>query len=129
VTTLPSIQGACPPANAPGANCAAFNQAVRFVNGGSLDGQPVESSYTNWLPSLNLRGFLSDTLQARFAISRAMVRPEMYQLQPFTNLSINFQPDGYTLNPTTPFTGVGGNPARRRTTTPAWSGISRPPEA
>nr|WP_316629403.1 TonB-dependent receptor [uncultured Brevundimonas sp.] len=113
VTTLPSITGACPPANTPNADCTAFNQAVRFVNGGSLDGKPVESSYTNWLPSLNLRGFVRDDLQLRVAVSRAMVRPEMYQLQPFTNLSINFQPDGYTLNPTTPFTGVGGNPALR----------------
>lgn len=111
VTTLPTIQGLCPPVNAPAADCTAFNRAVQFVNGGSLDGQPVENSYTNWLPSLNLRGFLSDSLQARFAVSRAMVRPEMYQLQPFTNLSINFQADGYTLDPTTPFTGVGGNPA------------------
>lgn len=106
VTTLPVIAGACPTT----ANCTAFNRAVQFSRGGSLDGQDVSTSYTNYLPSLNLRVFLDDDLQLRLAASQAMVRPEMYQLQPFTNLSINFQPDGYTLNPTTPFTGVGGNP-------------------
>ncbi len=110
IITLPSITGSCPPANAPGADCTAFNRAVQFTNGGALDGTDVSKEYTNVLPSLNLRGFVTDTLQARFAVSRAILRPEMYQLQPFTNLSINFQPDGYTLNPTTPYTGTGGNP-------------------
>lgn len=110
VTTLPVLQGACPPPNFPNADCTAFNQAVQFANGGSLDGQPVENSYTNVLPSLNLRLFLQDNLQARFAVSRAMVRPEMYQLQPFTNLSINFEADGFTLDDVAPFTGIGGNP-------------------
>ncbi|OGN52070.1 MAG: hypothetical protein A2352_07445 [Caulobacterales bacterium RIFOXYB1_FULL_67_16] len=107
VITLPSITGSCPAA----ADCTAFNQAVQFVSGGALDaGADISKEYTNVLPSLNLRAFLTDTLQARVAVSRAIVRPEMYQLQPFTNLSINFESDGYTLNPTTPFTGTGGNP-------------------
>ena len=111
VTTLPTIAGACPPVGNPGADCTDFNEAVAFATGGSLDGQPIEHSYTDILPSLNLRVFLAEDLQARFAVSRAMVRPEMYQLQPFTNLSINFEADGYTLDDVAPFTGVGGNPA------------------
>ncbi|WAC58728.1 TonB-dependent receptor [Brevundimonas sp. SL130] len=107
IITLPSISGSCPT----GADCTDFNQAVQFVSGGALDaGADVSKEYTNVLPSLNLRAFLTDSLQARVAVSRAIVRPEMYQLQPFTNLSINFQSDGYTLNETTPFTGTGGNP-------------------
>lgn len=110
VTTLPVIQGTCPPIANPGADCTAFNQAVAFSTGGSLDGAAVSNSYTDVLPSFNLRVFLADGLQARFAVSRAMVRPEMYQLQPFTNLSINFEADGYTLDDVAPFTGIGGNP-------------------
>ena len=107
VITLPSITGACPT----GADCTDFNEAVQFVSGGPLDaGADVSKEYTNVLPSLNLRAFLTETLQARVAVSRAILRPEMYQLQPFTNLSINFEADGYTLNPTTPYTGTGGNP-------------------
>jgi len=110
IITLPSITTSCPPANNPAADCTAFNRARQFVNGGPLGGSDISKEYTNVLPSLNLRAFLTDTLQARFAVSRAILRPEMYQLQPFTNLSINFQPDGVTLNPTTPYTGTGGNP-------------------
>lgn len=110
VITLPAITTACPPATNPGADCTAFNRAVQFANGGPLDGADISKEYTNVLPSLNLRAFLTDTLQARFAVSRAILRPEMYQLQPFTNLAINFEPDGVTLNPTTPYTGTGGNP-------------------
>ncbi|HEY0925181.1 TonB-dependent receptor [Brevundimonas sp.] len=111
ITTLPVISGACPPVGNPTADCTAFNRAVAFSSGGSLDGASVDHSYTDVLPSFNLRVFLTDDLQARFAVSRAMVRPEMYQLQPFTNLSINFEADGYTLDDVAPFTGVGGNPA------------------
>lgn len=110
VTTLPVIQGQCPPAGGGVVDCTAFNRARQFSTGGSLDGQPVSTGYDNWLPSLNIRAFLRDDLQLRLAASKAIVRPEMYQLQPFTNLSINFLSDGYTLDPTTPFTGVGGNP-------------------
>jgi TonB-dependent receptor len=107
VVTLPSITGSCPAS----ANCTDFNRAVQFVSGGALAaGADISKEYTNVLPSLNLRAFLTETLQARVAVSRAILRPEMYQLQPFTNLSINFQSDGYTLNATTPFTGTGGNP-------------------
>ncbi len=111
VTTLPVISGACPPVGDPGADCTAFNAAVAFSTGGSLDGADVSHSYTDVLPSLNLRVFLAEGLQLRAAVSRAMVRPEMYQLQPFTNLSINFEADGYTLDDVSPFTGNGGNPS------------------
>jgi TonB-dependent receptor len=111
VITLPSITGSCPPASNAAADCTDFNEAVQFVSGGALDaGADVSKEYTNVLPSLNLRAFLTDTLQARVAVSRAILRPEMYQLQPFTNLSINFQSDGYTLDATSPYTGTGGNP-------------------
>lgn len=107
ITTLPVISGVCPAL----ADCTAFNQAVAFASGGSLDGQDVSHSYTNYLPSLNLRVFLREDLQLRAAVSQAMVRPEMYQLQPFSNLSINFEADGYTLDNVSPFTGSGGNPS------------------
>lgn len=106
VTTLPTISGSCPAA----ADCTGFNAAVAFVTGGSLDGETVQKEYTNVLPSFNLRLFLRDDLQLRFAASQAMVRPEMYQLQPFTNLGINFEADGYTLDDVAPFTGTAGNP-------------------
>ena len=110
VTTLPTINGTCPTVQNPVGDCTGFNAARAFTLGGSLDGQSVQKEYTNVLPSLNLRVFLRDDLQLRFAASQAMVRPEMYQMQPFTNLAINFEADGYTLDDLNPFTGTAGNP-------------------
>lgn len=95
------------------AACADFNQAVAFTSGGALAGVPYKSEYTEVLPSLNLRAHLSDNLQLRLAASRAMVRPDFNQLQPFTELQINFEADGYTLDATAPFTGTAGNPTLR----------------
>ena len=65
----------------------------------------VASSYTKALPSLNLRVHLTDTLQWRIALSKALSRPTFDQLNP--NLSIAQQ------NPAqapVPQTGSSGNP-------------------
>lgn len=107
---LPTINGQCPPVANPAADCTAFNRARAFATGGSIAGVNVEHDYTNVLPSFNLRVFLGEDVQARFAVSKAMVRPELGQMQPYTNLSINFEADGYTLDDVAPFTGIGGNP-------------------
>ncbi|WP_198118162.1 TonB-dependent receptor [Massilia rhizosphaerae] len=45
------------------------------------------NSYNNWLPSLNLRLKYSDKLQFRFALAKAMSRPDFGQLQVQTTLS------------------------------------------
>jgi TonB-dependent receptor len=95
------------------AQCADYNDAVTFSQGGVLDAVPAGGSYDNWLPSLNIRAHLSDDLQLRFAASRAMVRPDFNQMQPYTQLAINFEADGYTLDPVAPFTGTAGNPNLR----------------
>jgi TonB-dependent receptor len=47
----------------------------------------VHNSYSNWLPSLNLRLKYSDKLQFRFAIAKAMSRPDFGQLQVQTTLN------------------------------------------
>jgi len=47
------------------------------------------NSYTNVLPSLNLRMKASDQLQFRAAFSKGIARPEFYQLQTYTTLSQN----------------------------------------
>ncbi len=95
------------------AACADFNQAYAFSQGGVIQGVGVSNDYTEVLPSLNLRLHLRDDLQLRFAASRAMVRPDFNQMQPYTTLTVNFQADGYTLDPNTPYTGTGGNPNLR----------------
>ncbi|KQQ45771.1 TonB-dependent receptor [Duganella sp. Leaf126] len=48
--------------------------------------QSYSNSYNNWLPSLNLRLKASDQLQFRFAVAKAMARPDFNQLQVQTTL-------------------------------------------
>jgi len=45
------------------------------------------NTYTDVLPSLNLRFHLTDNLQARVAVAKAIARPDFSQLQAFTTLS------------------------------------------
>src|SRR5471032_1149286 len=51
--------------------------------------QSFENVYTKVLPSLNLRMKVSDELQFRAALSRGMSRPDFYQLQAYTTLSMD----------------------------------------
>lgn len=99
------------------ANCAIITQAATFAAGdiGALTGT-AKHSYTDVLPSLNLRFFLQDNLYLRLAAAKAIVRPTFTQLNPFTTLSFSFDaatgaPNGVGVNgATTAFTGVAGNP-------------------
>src|SRR3546814_8068312 len=43
--------------------------------------------YTEVLPSLNLRYHITDTLQARFAASRGLSRPQFYDMRAIFNLT------------------------------------------
>jgi TonB-dependent receptor len=47
----------------------------------------ANNSYDNWLPSLNLRMKYNDQLQFRFAVAKAMSRPDFGQLQVQTSLN------------------------------------------
>jgi iron complex outermembrane receptor protein len=49
--------------------------------------QGFQHSYTNALPSLNLKMSVSDKLQFRFAYAKAISRPDFSQLQAYTTLS------------------------------------------
>ena len=49
----------------------------------------VDNSYTNALPSLNLRMKVGNELQFRTAFSQGMTRPEFYQMQAYTTLNQN----------------------------------------
>src|SRR3546814_20134922 len=51
--------------------------------------------YTEVLPSLNLRYHITDTLQARFAASRGLSRPQFYDMRAIFPLTENYrQPTG-----------------------------------
>ncbi len=51
--------------------------------------QTFEHVYVKALPSLNLRMKVGEDLQFRVGMSRGMSRPDFYQLQAYTNLSID----------------------------------------
>ena len=53
------------------------------------DKQTFNNSYTNVLPSLNLRLKPSNELQFRAAFSKGITRPDFYQMQAYTTLSQN----------------------------------------
>lgn len=66
-----------------------------------------ETQYTDVLPSLNLRFKFTETLQARFAIAKALSRPDFSQLQAFTTLGSGIDTTSGVQN----YTGSGnGNP-------------------
>lgn len=111
--TSPCVVGT---GGATAADCAIQAQAIAFSQG-NIGGQVSQSSssYTDVLPSLNLRFFLLDNLQLRFAAAKAIVRPTFSQLNAFTNLSFAFDNNGIANGVgvngrRTAFTGTSGNP-------------------
>lgn len=67
---------------------AAVTGQDKLINIASFaEAQSYKNSYDNWLPSLNLRLKATDQLQFRFAVAKAMSRPDFNQLQVQTTLS------------------------------------------
>ena len=91
------------------ATCAA---AKAFAAGGTIVTGSTKSDYTDVLPSLNLRLHVTPQLQVRFAASKAIVRPTLSQLQPYTALGFDFTTSG-TTTVYNGATGTGGNPNLR----------------
>ncbi|MDR6533280.1 TonB-dependent receptor [Caulobacter rhizosphaerae] len=114
VASLQGTPGACA-AVTPAISCTAFNNAYAFTQGGSIAGGSSSNSYTDVLPSANLRFFLKDDLQFRLAAAKAIVRPTFSQMQSYTNLSFNFEADGFTPKAIDPRSGSGGNPLLKPT--------------
>lgn len=83
-TTVPSVtQGQQVPALVP------FAVPMNFDN-----------SYTDALPTLNLRMKASEDLQFRFAVGKSISRPALNQLQAYTTLNMNVDLDNNTNPPT-----------------------------
>ncbi len=99
------------------ADCNLLATAYAFA-GGNIGGltQAQSGSYTDVLPSLNVRFFLQDNLQLRLAAAKAIVRPTFAQLNPFTTLGFAFDSATGIANGIgtggriTAFTGTAGNP-------------------
>ena len=114
-TCTPGVGGAT------AADCALLASAQAFSTGdigGAI--QNSDGSYTDVLPSLNLRFFLMDNLQLRLAAAKAIVRPTFSQLNPFTQLGFAFDANGIANGVgvggrRTAFTGTTGNAELRPT--------------
>lgn len=99
----------------PTLDCSAFNAAYAFTQGGAtLPPVDASNSYTDVLPTLNLRFFLTDDLQLRFAAGRAISRPSFAQMVPYTTLGFDFI-NGYYPNPVGYAEASGGNPKLKPT--------------
>lgn len=94
--------------------CAGLAAALAFSNnggGGRLSDATYQNSYTDVLPTLNLRFKVTDEFQLRFAAGRAMVRPNFSQLRPYASLSFTLDPVLPVLLPQPQgLTGQAGNP-------------------
>lgn len=97
-------------------DCANYAAAFKFAGGTITQPTTGNGSYTDVLPSLNLRFFLKDNLQLRLAAAKAIVRPTFAQLNPYVSLSYSFDSvtgigTGVGANgQLTPFVGSAGNP-------------------
>jgi TonB-dependent receptor len=109
--SLPTITTGCPGGGAASeTNCPDIYHAMQFAAGGLAAGGSSKNTYSNVLPSFNIRVHLTDQWQLRFAASSAMVRPDLYQLTPYTSLGISIDGTTGKFSTTNAFTGTGGNP-------------------
>ncbi|RZL39906.1 MAG: TonB-dependent receptor [Rubrivivax sp.] len=70
---------------APGVVLPRFTQATIDANNKKQD---ISQSFTDFLPSLNLRYKATQDLQFRFAVSRALSRPQFNQMQAYIPMTV-----------------------------------------
>lgn len=103
-----------------GANLIGAPEEQAFANGASYD-RVDENTYTDVLPSLNLRYKVRDDLFLRFAVARSLARPDFPLLLPAINISAdvgvlvggvcNELPEGQEVgNCVFEYEGTSGNP-------------------
>ncbi|HET6941756.1 MAG TPA: TonB-dependent receptor [Sphingomicrobium sp.] len=76
-------------------SCYLTDDILDFASGGGTD-NTFKASFTNWLPSFNLRFGLDDRTYLRLAYSRAISRPDIGLLRNFVSINapvINTGPD------------------------------------
>jgi TonB-dependent receptor len=94
---------------APSEDCAAANAFATAYNAELSDYKSFSNSYTNVLPSLNVRFLLTDDLQLRTGLSKGMVRPSFSQTRPYSSLGFEFTGTDFT-HEDYQGTGFGGAP-------------------
>ena len=114
------------------AACAASHQRWGFIRGGAERGVPVSNSYTDMLPTFNLRFRLKEDLQLRFAVGQGDRAPDIQPDDAVHGAGLGLQPAGPLLaDRRRRGTGRGGNPnlkpTPRSSSIRASSGTSRRP--
>lgn len=115
------IQNALPPADCiaqHGAEaCQFLVNAITFTGGGgSAPYTFPANSYTDVLPTANVRFRLLDNLQLRFAASKALVRPTFTEMNPYASVGFTFLGNsGYIPALVDSSNGKGGNPELKPT--------------
>jgi TonB-dependent receptor len=118
--TISALQNALPVADCVTqfgtAACQFLIDATTFSGGGNQTHTFPANSYTDVLPTANVRFRLTDELQLRFAAGKAMVRPTFTQMSPYTSLGFAFLGNtGYQPALVSSSAGTGGNPGLKPT--------------
>ncbi|MFL6601553.1 MAG: TonB-dependent receptor [Steroidobacteraceae bacterium] len=118
--TINALQNALPPTDCittyGAAACQFLSDAIAFSGGGSQSITFPANSYTDVLPTANVRFRLTDELQLRFAAGKAMVRPTFTQMSPYTSIGFAFLGNtGYLPALVNSSSGTGGNPELKPT--------------
>lgn len=92
------------------AACQDLVNASTFVGNGTKTPVDARSSYTDILPTLNTRFFVNDNTILRFAVGKAIFRPNFTDMQGNRSYNFNFQSNGYQLTDIAPRVLNGGNP-------------------
>ena len=94
-------------------NNGAVTQEVRDLFNGDYFANNYRGSYTDVLPSLNIRTRFTEKLQWRIAASKAISRPDFRQMQAWLPLSVSVDAqcqDACGFDDLNSFEGSGGNP-------------------
>lgn len=110
-STAGGISDQC--ATSTSADCVGAKAFVDDFNTQLGSYKSFENSYTNVLPSFNIRFKLQDDLQLRLGVSETMVRPSFSVTRPYHTLSFTFQDD--LFNPNKPNTVTSGAPELKPT--------------
>lgn len=98
------------------AACQFLVDATAFTAGASQPYVFPKNSYTDVLPTANIRFALTKDLQLRFAAGKAIVRPTFTQMSPYTSIGFSFLGNtGYQPALVNSQAGTGGNPELKPT--------------
>ncbi|MDE1916708.1 MAG: TonB-dependent receptor [Sphingomonadales bacterium] len=111
---IPPLQNAQTVAGCTAANGAAACQdlanVLTFVGSGSSTPVSYRNSYTDLLPELNTRFYLSKDTILRLAVGKTISRPSFVDMQANQTYNFTFQSNGYQLATVAPLVVNGGNP-------------------